>query len=160
MKIVIADTTALISLMIVNKLHLIVKAIGEYYVPNAVWDEILNYSKVNKEIFGIEDISKRVINIKSMNYLKSIMDLGESEAVILYNELEADYLLTDDSKARQIAESIGVNCIGSIGILIKSKELGLISNLKEVFVVWVESGRFFSKTLLNEILKMYNEELL
>jgi uncharacterized protein len=86
------------------------------------------------------------------------MDLGESEAVTLYNEMGADFLLTDDNKARQIAESIGVNCIGSIGILIKSKENGLLPELRNIFKIWLESERFFSKHLLNEILKKYNEE--
>jgi len=39
------------------------------------------------------------------------MDYGESEPVILYGEIGADYLLIDDSKARKVAESLGVKCV-------------------------------------------------
>lgn len=88
------------------------------------------------------------------------MDLGESEAVTLYNEINANYLLIDDNKARQIAESLGVSCIGSIGILIKSKELSYIDNLRDTFEIWYNSGRFFSKKLLNEVLTLYDEEII
>ena len=62
-----------------------------------------------------------------------IMDFGESESVILYQELQADFLLIDDNKARIVAESLDVNCIGSIGLLIKAKQKGLITELKPIF---------------------------
>jgi predicted nucleic acid-binding protein len=157
---VIADTTSLISLILVNKLELIEKVFGKYYIPFAVWNEIKSYSNPNFDIINLMDLEQHVLKIKSKNYLNSIMDLGESEAVTLYNELSADFLLTDDSKARQIAESIGVNCIGSIGLLVKSKEIGFQIELRGIFEIWLKSGRFFSKNLLNEILKKYNEELI
>jgi hypothetical protein len=41
------------------------------------------------------------------------MDYGESEAITLYKELNANFLLIDDRKARLIAESMKVNCIGT-----------------------------------------------
>ena len=81
-----------------------------------------------------------------------IMDFGESESVILYQELQADFLLIDDNKARIVAESLDVNCIGSIGLLIKAKQKGLITELKPIFEKWISIGRYFSKKLLNKIL--------
>jgi predicted nucleic acid-binding protein len=88
------------------------------------------------------------------------MDYGESESVILYNELNADYLIIDDSKARKVAESLNVNCIGSIGLLIKAKQNGLITELKPVFEKWISMHRYFSIKLLNEILNKLGEDLL
>jgi hypothetical protein len=61
------------------------------------------------------------------------MDYGESESVILYEELNADYLLIDDNKARIIAESFDVKCIGSIGLLVIAKQKGLINGLRQIF---------------------------
>jgi predicted nucleic acid-binding protein len=158
LKVVIADTTSLISLILVDKLDLVEKSLGQYFIPEAVWNELLNYSIPKFDIRKFPEIKNHVIKIRTKNYLHSIMDLGESEAVTLYNEMDADFLLTDDNKARQIAESIGVNCIGSIGLLIKSKEKGLLTELRNIFEIWVKSGRYFSKNFLNEILKKYNEE--
>lgn len=86
------------------------------------------------------------------------MDYGESESVILYEEIKADYLLIDDNKARNIAESLGVNCIGSIGLLIKAKQKGILTDLRPTFVNWVNNGRYFSKKLLDKVLKDLGEE--
>ena len=60
------------------------------------------------------------------------MDYGESESVILYGELNADFLLIDDQKAREIAESLELNCIGTVGLLIKAKRLGMLPELKPI----------------------------
>lgn len=88
------------------------------------------------------------------------MDYGESESVILFGEMNADYLLIDDNKARIIAESLNVNCIGSIGLLINAKQNGMINDLKPIFEKWLENKRHFSKQLLNKILIQIGEESL
>ncbi|MEZ5045320.1 MAG: hypothetical protein R2828_35825 [Saprospiraceae bacterium] len=43
MKLVIADTSALISLGHVGQIELIEKIFGEFYVAEAVWKELKNY---------------------------------------------------------------------------------------------------------------------
>ena len=85
------------------------------------------------------------------------MDYGESESVILYEELHADYLLIDDNKARAIAESLDVNCIGTLGLLVKAKQKGLIIELKPLFEKLIRNGRYFSKKLLNDLLDKIDE---
>ena len=86
------------------------------------------------------------------------MDYGESESVILYEKLGADFLLIDDNKARIFAESLNVNCIGSVGLLFKAKKMGLIRELKPIFLKLLEYERYFSKKLLNLILIQAGEE--
>lgn len=88
------------------------------------------------------------------------MDYGESESVILYRELDADFLLIDDRKAREIAQSLGVRCIGTIGFLIACKRLGLVSYLKPLFEMLLSEGRYFSVELLNNVLLQNNERAL
>ena len=102
----------------------------------------------------------RVVKIKSKNHLSMVMDYGESESVILYEEIKADYLLIDDNKARIVAEALNVNCIGSIGLLLKAKEKGLITELKTIFEKWISTGRYFSKKLLNKILIEVGEKVI
>jgi uncharacterized protein len=157
MSLVIADTGALISLGHVKKFELIKQVFGEFYIAGAVWEELKNYDNPKFDRNLLKDLETRVVNIKSPNHLSVIMDYGESESVILYDELGADYLLIDDSKARIIAESLDIKCIGSIGLLIKAKQKGLLKELKPIFENWIENGRYFSKKLLNNILKELGE---
>src|ERR1035437_8869494 len=132
MKLVIADTGALISLVLVGHIDLIEKVFGDFYIANAVWEELNDYENTEFDKSILSYFGKRVVKIKSRNHLSVIMDYGESESVILYEELMADYLLIDDNKARIIAESFDVNCIGSIGLLVKAKQKGLINDLRPV----------------------------
>lgn len=160
MKLVIADTGALISLVLVGHIDLIEKVFGNFYIANAVWEELHGYENTEFDKSVLPYLGRRVVKIKSRNYLSVIMDYGESESVILYEELNADYLLIDDNKARIIAESFDVNCIGSIGLLVKAKQKGLINDLRPVFKKWIEEERYFSKKLLNRILIQTGEEQL
>jgi uncharacterized protein len=66
--------------------------------------------------------------------------------------LKEDYLLIDDNKARVLAESFNINCIGTLGLLLKAKQKGFITELKPMFEIFMKVGRYFSKKLLNHIL--------
>lgn len=160
MALVIADAGPIFSLAIVNKLELLTKIFADVRIPKAVWDEI-SFDKRTDFFPSIEYFfENRVTKINSFNELTFLMDLGESESLILYQELKADFLLIDDKKARQIAESLNANCIGTLGVLAKAKEDGLIGNLKPIFETLIKNGRYYSIDLLNIILKKYNEQLL
>ena len=86
------------------------------------------------------------------------MDSGESESVMLYKEIHADFLLIDDKKARSIAENLGVSCIGVIGLLSVARNRGFIKELKPLFETFLQNKRFYSVELLNAILSRYDED--
>ena len=88
------------------------------------------------------------------------MDCGESEAVILYEEINADYLLIDDKKARNIAENFDMQCIGTVGILSIAKSKKIIDELRPLFEIFLQNKRYYSVKLLNAILSKHNESQL
>lgn len=88
------------------------------------------------------------------------MDYGESESVILYKELNADFLLIDDKKARDIAENLEVRCIGTLGILSSAKSTGIIKELRPLFKTLFDNNRFYSLKLINAVLERNNEAII
>ena len=157
--IVIADTSSIISLALIDKLNLLT-IFGEVYIPYAVWDELNNERFIENSIAIKNFFKNKVKKISSYNNLLLIMDYGESEGIYLYKELNADYLIIDDKKSRAIAEELNINCIGTIGILIRAKQKGLIKKLRPIFEILLKKKRYYSKLLLNDILKEFNERLL
>lgn len=157
MRIIIADTGAIISLTHVDKIYLLENMFGKLHISKAVWEELNQYNNPDFDKSVLNYLGDKVITIKSKNHLITSMDYGESESVILYNELNADFLLIDDNKARLFAESLNVNCIGTLGVLIIAKQKGLIEELRPLFFQLISAGRYFSKKLLNEILILENE---
>jgi len=157
---VIADSGPIFSLALIDKLDILNVLFDSVKIPNAVWIEITS-DTAKPDFQKIFDFFKeKTCQITGFNELTFIMDYGESESVVLYHELHADFLLIDDKKARNIAENLGVNCIGIIGLLSKAKAVGLIENLKPLFETFLSNKRYYSVDLLNTVLKLNGEESL
>jgi len=128
--ILIADSSALVALSIVDKLDVLEKLFGEVYVPRAVYDEVSQENKV--ESYKLKNYCKdRVLDIRANANFNITLGKGESEAIVLYTEQNADFLLCDDKKAKKFAQSFGLKVIGSLGILLKAKETSN-SNLRHI----------------------------
>ena len=125
-------------------MDLLDKLFDDVKIPHAVWVEIsTDESKpFHKRICAY--FQDKVEQIKGFNELTFMMDYGESESVILYKELQANFLLIDDKKARSIAENFGINCVGTLGLLSIAKDKGLVDNLKPLFDLILQKHRYNS----------------
>lgn len=157
---VVSDSWPIISLACMNKLDLLVEVFEEILISTAVWSEVTNNidDPYHSRIF--EFFKERVKSISSQNLLQDVMDYGESESVLLYKESKASFLLIDDKRARKIAESLNVNCIGTIGLLAFAKEKGIISEVRPLFIELLKNKRYYSLNLLNEVLTLNGEKTL
>lgn len=159
MKILVADTSPLISLIVINKLYVLQSQYPETYIPESVWDELYKHPFIRqyqKEMDTLKNCVRKVS--KKMTFPE--IDSGEADAISLYKELNADLLLIDDKKGRQIAEQNEVNCIGTLALLIAARKRNLIPLLHSVFAELLKNNRYYQKELLNRILAEENEALL
>jgi len=131
---VVSNTTPILSLYKINRLDLLQELFGNVYVPAAVYDEIaiMGKDKLGNELFENFDFIKvkQVQNTFAAGLLKSQLDCGETEAIVLAKELDANILILDEKKARRIAQANGQRIIGTIGILQIAKNKGLISSAR------------------------------
>jgi len=156
--IVVADSGPIFSLAIIERLDLLDLMFEEVKIPLAVWKEI-TFDKSQQFYQYIHDFFQyKIQEIESFNELTFTMDYGESESVILYKELNANFLLIDDKKARNIADYLEVNCIGTLGLLIASKNTGFVKALLPLFKKFYTNKRYYSPKLLNTILRQHNEK--
>jgi predicted nucleic acid-binding protein len=58
--------------------------------------------------------------------LRLLVDPGESEAIVLAYEKGLRIIL-DDRRAREVAQRLGVPVTGTVGLLIKAKQEGVIA---------------------------------
>ena len=126
--IVVSDTTPLISLLKIKRIGLLEKLFGEVVIPQAVFTELTVDIRFDEEAEVIKNekfISvKEVSNMASVNILKRAtgLDQGESEAIVLSDEIQADILLMDEAKGRKISDQMGIHIMGTIGILMVAYE--------------------------------------
>lgn len=126
--IVVSDTTPLISLLNIDYLDLLEKLFGQVLIPKAVFDELTVDERYKLEADQIRRkefiIVKAVQNSESANLLKRAtgLDKGESEAIVLTDEVNADVLLMDEAKGRTVSFQMGFKVMGTIGVLVAAYE--------------------------------------
>lgn len=146
--ILVADSSALVTLATVDCLLALDSLFGDVRVPEAVYAELTKNNKPQAAKLK-EYLQNKIAPIKqdSIVLTSPQLGLGEIEAMILYGELNADALLVDDKKAKRVANANGIMTVGSIGVLIRAKQKGLIGQIKPLLDRINESQIYMSDEL-------------
>lgn len=72
------------------------------------------------------------------------LDKGEAEVILLALEKQVKLVLIDELTGRKVTTSLNLNVSGSIGILIKAKQLGEIAAVKPLIDAMKQEGIYFS----------------
>jgi hypothetical protein len=157
---VVSNTTPIISLLKIDKLHVLKELYGVIYLPLEVFNEI--EAGKNKDFYV--DLSKfewikiqKIKNKKSLYYFLDL-DKGEAEAIVLATEIGADLIILDETLGRFHAKHAGLKVTGTLGILLKAKQLGFVSELKSLLLELRIKGIWLSDRLIEEMLKLANEK--
>ncbi len=131
-KMIISDSSPLISLALIGKMDIPEKLYREIYVPPAVYEEVIRNDKPFSEELKLflNDKIKKVSNKMAVEILLSDIGAGEAETIVLALEQQPDIVLIDDLKARKFARIKGVKIIGTMGLLLMAKKEGLIKKIK------------------------------
>jgi predicted nucleic acid-binding protein len=90
--------------------------------------------------------------------LKTQMDDGEAEAIALAMELGDVLLILDDKKARRVAQQIGLKVIGTVGMLLRAKRDGVITEIKPFLTALMQANFRISDGIIQEALRLSGEE--
>ena len=156
---VVSNTTPIISLLKIGKLEILKDLYDEIYIPQEVFNEIEagKHKKYYLNLLTFEWIKiEQIQDRKSIAYFLDL-DKGEAEAIVLATESEADLILLDESPGRFHAKHAGLRVTGTIGILVKAKKQGLISELKPLILELKDKGVWLSESLIERILELANE---
>jgi predicted nucleic acid-binding protein len=132
MRAVVCDTGPLIHLTEANAIHLLELA-GEILIPPTVASEFKRNLPKEKMPDWIQThpLAERSRSRAAGWVRGNVVDLGEAEAIALALEQHTDWLLTDDAQARQLAESLGLEVHGSIGLLLWAVASGLLESREQ-----------------------------
>jgi predicted nucleic acid-binding protein len=141
---------------VIDKIDLLDALFYRIAIPEAVWQEFENNIE-KASIPQARRFQNNVIPVTHYEKINAEIGPGETEAIILYEQIHADRLLVEDKEARLIAEARGIRCTGTLGILMEAKDVSLISALRPLFSKLLLKGRYFSIPLLNQILALNKE---
>lgn len=126
--IVIADTTPLNYLVLVQQADLLPRLFGKVLIPPAVFKE-LEDPETPDSVRAWLASAPSWLNVQPLHSQPDpalgYLDDGEREAITLAEELRADQLLLDEADARKEAARRNLPFIGTLGILWRAAQLDL-----------------------------------
>jgi predicted nucleic acid-binding protein len=159
---VVSNSSPLINLAIIDQFHLLESLFSTILIPDTVWQECVidGKGKSGTEIIEEASFIRRMqpTNTNLIKLLRRELDEGESEAIALAIEIQADLVLLDERDARDIADIYGLNMTGVAGILLSAKREGYISSVRKYLDLLQTKASFrISRELYNQILRSSNE---
>jgi predicted nucleic acid-binding protein len=146
----VSNTSCLIALEGIGRLHLLEQLYQQLVIPGAVARE-----------WGIAIPSWMTIqpvqNQPLIHALHLQVGLGEAEAIALALETAATRLILDDLRARRVAASFSIPVTGTVGVVLRAKQQGLVPLVRPVFDDLQAAGFWISGALLQQALQLAGE---
>jgi len=149
-KIIVSDTSCLILLDKLNLLFILKELFQEIAITPEIEKE---YGQHLPEWVKVVDVQNKVYQMM----LLSTIDLGEASAIALAIEQQNCLLILDDNKARKAATGLGINYIGTLGLLVEAKEAGLIQLVKPILIQIKMTNFRIAENLERQILQLAGE---
>jgi len=148
----VSNSSPLIALEKIHKLELLRDLFSTITVPQAVALETAPTVKLPSWI----EVYPSPLTVDSRTVQPSF-GRGESEAISLSLELHPDRVILDDEPARRLAQKLGLNVIGTLGLLLSAKRRGLIPGLQSQMDALVATGFFIGPELYDQVMQLAGE---
>jgi len=157
--IVVSDTSPLTYLHQIQRFALLQSLYGEVIIPPAVERELKAETRLHE---GLDWTLLRVVEPKRsemVTLLSESLDLGESEAIVLATEINADLLLIDEVDGREAARKLGLRFTGLLGVLLEAKERRFVPSMSAELDRLVKATTFRIRPEVRQrVLRLAGEE--
>lgn len=155
---IVLNSSPLIFLARLEVLDKLAEYPDNFYLPKSVADEIeVKQDQPRAYIASLIDsgqIEVREVTLVSLaTSLNKRLGKGESEAIALSIELQADYTILDDLVARREAMRLGLNVKGTLAVIKKLRDEGKITidNLDDLYQKLVEVKFRVKRGIFNDV---------
>jgi len=153
---IIVNSTPLISLAIIHQLDLLQKIFNDVYIPLTVYNEVIVNGKGkagHAELSMINWLQVVVpVNAPLKQSIMLQLDEGEADVITIAKDKDISLVCIDEFAGRQYASLLGLDVIGTLGILLIAKKKGIIPLLKPLCDKLILNERYISSGLYNEVL--------
>lgn len=149
----VSNSSPLIALAAIDRLDLLPALFQSVLIPPAVADEIRRSIPVPRAWLQIRALGGP---LPEAVLRRSLAD-GERETIALALEVRPDAIILDDLPARRIALAAGLNLVGTLGVLLGAKRVGLLPAIRPELDGLVRTSFFLSPQLYIELLQAAGE---
>jgi predicted nucleic acid-binding protein len=152
----------LIGLATIQRFDLLQQLFGKIYIPQAVYDEAATAGReeggAKQEVSTARWIETIIVKDRlAVEVLLDELDVGEAETIVLAREMKADWVLMDEKKGRRKATELSLNKIGTVGILLKAKQQGMLGEIRPDLERLHQQGFSLNQRVINTVLRQAGE---
>lgn len=150
--IVFSNTTPIIALSSIQSLHLLPQLFGEIHLVNEVIEECEIGGPISVPVLRDIDWIKPVQST-SIQHTSILLELdkGEKHTLDMACKHHADWVIIDEKIGRNMAEYLGLRVTGTLGILLKSKQQGLIASFTDSVRAMQSKGIYYQSALIEKL---------
>jgi len=145
---IIVNSTPLISLAIINQVDLLKKIFGNVYIPGTVYNEVIVNGVGRAGYVELSVINwfhvVTPINIPLKYSIMLQLDEGEADVITIAKDKDISLVCIDEFAGRNYATLLGLDVIGTLGVLLIAKKKGFIHQLKPLCDKLIDNERFIS----------------
>lgn len=152
----IINASPIISLSRIDSLDIIKEIYPEFIVPVGVYEEIMAYKYEDKAKEWCSHLLDSHFFKTEISPLIASWDLGkgESEVLSLAYKYKNSGVVLDDKLARNCAKVYNFPLHGTIGLIIRAKQLSVVGDLKYHLYKLKKSGFRISETVINKAIEI------
>ncbi|MFN0119314.1 MAG: DUF3368 domain-containing protein, partial [Blastocatellia bacterium] len=158
--IVVSNTSPLTNLAAVGRIDILRQLYSRIIIAEAVHRELTadNGTWPGAIVNSLDWIEARPINNPLLvTALRTELDEGEAETIVLAQELTAKLVIMDERRGRLTAGRFGLPVIGLLGALIEARRRDLIPEIKPSLDDLRHSGFWIRQDLYDSVLKVAGE---
>jgi len=150
----VTNASPLILLARIGRLDLLDRLAPQIIVPSAVLDEVrVGRAKDTTAAIALDWAESRRVPDLAVPASVEHWDLGPGESqVITQGIVGSRWAVLDDRAGRRCARAHGVSVIGTLGVVLRSKEHGVIDEARPWVTKLMAAGMFIDRELLDRAL--------
>lgn len=147
--VIVSDTSCLILFYKIGELDLLKKLYGKLHITDTVLKEF------NQPVPNWIEIVQLKTDVHKG--LSGYLDAGEATSIAFALEHGGSLLIIDEIKGRKAAKEMGIPVTGSLGVLIASKNKGLLKAVKPIIEKIQKTNFRISEKLIERVLDKVGE---
>ncbi len=155
----VINSSPIITLAKSNKLELLHKLFKEVIITEQVYKEIMSKPDYAEAIAIKKAVDADKLKVQKIREIKSVLGAGEASSISLALKLKQP-LIIDDKKAVFIANTLGIECHGTLYIVLEALKRKIINNKKEAIDIvnlLISNNLYLSSDALSEFYILLNK---
>jgi len=155
---IFSNTTPLLALASIGRLDLLPSLFGQIHLVEAVVDECAAGGPITvPDLRTLPWIQVVVATEPTLPGIMLSLDRGERDTLDMALKLGAQRVIIDERIGRNMAELLGLSVVGSLGILLKAKQQGLIQSFSQAVGQMQTNGIYYHAALVAKLRQIAGE---